>query len=115
VTEEVPETSLPEGSNAFPQNPPANRWQKGAPVFVLPCAAFFAKVTRKANGILENPSDIKAWQDKNPDPKKYFHPDSKDLPVVLPLRIVLLKSDRALEKIFFLGNLDRAKTALQMS
>jgi hypothetical protein len=114
VAAEVPETSLPEGSNAFPQNPPANRWQKGAPDVVPPCAAFYAKVTSKANGIEENPSDIKALQDKDRDRKRYFHPDSKGLPVVLPLRIVSLGSDRASEKILFLGNLDRAKTAPQM-
>ena len=75
-----------------------------------PCAAFYAKVTSKANGIEENPTDIKALQDKNPDPKRYFHPDSRGLPVVLPLRIVLLKSDRALKKVFSLGNPDRAET-----
>ncbi len=79
-----------------------------------PCAAFYAKVTSKANGIEENPADIKALQDKNPDRKRYFHPDSKGLPVVLPLRIVSLKSDRAWKKILFLGNLDRAETVRKM-
>jgi hypothetical protein len=67
-------------------------------------------VTSKANGIEENPTDIKALQDKNPDPKRYFRPDSRGLPVVLPLRIVWLKSNRALKKVFPLGNPDREET-----
>jgi BioD-like phosphotransacetylase family protein len=106
--------SLPEGSNAFPQSPPVNRWQKGAPDVVTPCAAFYAKAASKANGIVENPTDITALRDKNPDLKKYFRPDSKDLPVVLPLRIVWLKSNRALKKVFSLGNPDRAETVRRM-
>jgi len=81
---------------------------------VPPCAAFYAKVTSKANVIVENLAGTKALQDNNQNRKRYFHPGSKGLPVVLPLRIFYLKSDRTLEKIFFLGNLDRAETARQM-
>jgi len=81
---------------------------------VPPCVAFYAKVTSKANVIVENLAGTKALQDNNRNRKRYFHPGSKDLPVVLPLRIVYLKSDRTLEKILFLGNLDRAETARKM-